>query len=327
MPRAAPRTVEVTGDRTRRGLGRDRRLLRRPRPPPRVLHRALRPPVRGARHLARRTLTPGRPRRAQRAPGRTAPGSRSTRRRAGRSPAGRHLLHEPRRRAREPRGGGRRADFDGVAGAAPRARWAVDARHGDDRRRHARPAASPSTPRSTTRFCTPTWSATSTAPTPASTAGCTSPTDYTPMGELLAVGHLPAAEPAARAARAGGRARRRAVAARRRARGRLAAALVARRLRDEHHDRRPGDAVPGRELVRRAARRPRAGGLPRAARQRARHAAGELAVQRPHRQPLVHAARLHPGGNGLRRARAATTTASTRRRRRSSTPPRTRRSR
>ena len=92
-------------------------------------------------------------------------------------------------------------------------------------------------------------------------------------GQLLALGHLPHAEPAARAARAGRRARRRALGPGRRACRRRAATLVAGGRGDERHDRRSRDAVPGRELVGGAAGRPRAGGLPRTARERARRAA------------------------------------------------------
>ena len=68
------------------------------------------------------------------------------------------------------------------------------------------------------------------------------------------------------------RPRRRALGPRDRPRRRLAAALGAGQQRDEHHDRRPGDAVPGRGLVARAARRPRGGGV-RAAASRTRPSA------------------------------------------------------
>ena len=124
-------------------------------------------------------------------------------------------------------------------------------------------------------------------------------TDHTPMGNLSLSGHLPHPEPAARAARARGVPRRGALDPGRHARRQLAAAMVARRVGDERHDGRLRHAVPGRELVRRAARRPRAGGVPRAARQRAAPATGSLAGERARRHPLLRAARLHPGGNGL----------------------------
>ena len=109
-------------------------------------------------------------------------------------------------------------------------------------------------------------------------------------------------------------------------RRRLAAAVGAGRRGDEHHDRRPGDAVPGRELVHGAARRPR-GRRPTAALRANALGAPAGAARRyhgPRRQPLVRAARLHRERPGLRRQAAATTTARTRPRRRSSTPPRTR---
>ena len=146
-------------------------------------------------------------------------------------------------------------------------------------------------------------------------------------GEPLVVGHLPHPEPAARAARARRVPRRGALDPGRRARRQLAAAMVARRVGDERHDGRPRHAVPGRELVRRAARRPRAGGVPRAARQRAAPATGSLAGERARRHPLLRAARLRRRRSRTARARAPTATAGDRPRRRSSTPPPTRRSR
>ena len=138
-----------------RGLRPGRRLLRLVRPPPRLLLRALRPPVRAHRDVARRAPHPGRP------PERG--GSRAQRRLGAvrhdggpeRRPPGRHLLREPRRRAAQPRGGGRRARASTrwrarPRGAGPRCSTAR-------RSTAARPtAASPSRRRSTTPSCTPT---------------------------------------------------------------------------------------------------------------------------------------------------------------------------
>ena len=280
-----------------RGLRPDGRLLRLARPPPRLLLRALRPPVRTHRDLARRTSYPGRP------PERS--GSRAQRRLGEvrhdggpeRRPPGRHLLHEPRRRAAQPRGGGRREELR-RGGGPGRGALGLDARPREGRRRLARrprrlhDGALPRLPapqRDRRRRRRLSRHGRQGAGRHRSHAD----------GEPLAVGHLPHPEPAARAARARGVPRRGALDPGRRARRQLAAAMVARRVGDERHDGRPRHAVPGRELVRRAARRPRAGGVPRAARQRAASATGSLAGERARRHPLLRAARLHRGGNGL----------------------------
>ena len=200
---------------------------------PHVLHRHLRPAVRGLRHLA------GRARSARR--GRDAAGT-------GGNGAWVTLRHDDRPAtcivkvglsytgldgARgEPRRRDRRLgfDFDATRAAAARPlgrRCSTRSRSsGGDRPT----AASPSTPRCTTRCCTRTWPATSTAATSASTARCTPRAGYTPyqnfslwdtyrpqnqLLELLDAARGP---------------RRRAVAARDRPRRRLAAALGAGQL-------------------------------------------------------------------------------------------------
>ena len=140
---------------------------------PAVLQRAVRPPVRALRHVARLDADPGRARERQRLRRQRRAGSPSTPRTTEQVDLqGRHLLHGPRRRARATspprRGDGLRLRRHPRAGAPQR--WHVDAVQGDDRRAARPTAASPTTRRSTTRSCTRTWSATSTAPTRASTA-------------------------------------------------------------------------------------------------------------------------------------------------------------
>ena len=124
----------------RRGLGRDGRLLQLPRPPPRVLLRALRPPVRGDGDLAQHAPHPREPpdgRRAQRLQRRLGH-VRHDGEPDGR-PGGRDLLRQPGGRAAQPRGGGRRAELRRSRGRGGD-EVGVDARAGARRRRAAGPA-------------------------------------------------------------------------------------------------------------------------------------------------------------------------------------------
>ena len=295
----------------------------------RLLHGHVRPAVRVLRHVARQRLP--RPAAGTRpAAAATAPGSRfdaTTDRDVVRQ--GRPVLHRSRRaRGRTSRRRPRTPSTSTPPRAARTTTWKRAARRDQDRRRHHATGSAPSTPRSTTRCCTRTWPATSTAGTRASTARCTPRTGYTPYQNFSLWDTYRPQNQLLAAARTAGRPRRRAVGGRDRPGRRLAAALGAGQHRDQHHDRRPGDAVPGRGLVEGPARRARAGGLRAAAQERHQHAAGRLAVQRPLGRGLLPRARLHPVRARLGRTaptRAATTTASTRRRRRWSTRPPTRR--
>ena len=261
--------IHVVGDRTHRGLGARRRLLRRQRRPHRLLHRdrstgrSPRSAPGAARPRSGRAATPP-------APAATAPGSPSTR-----PPTADVVLKvglsytgvagrpgQPRRRNRRRLRLRRRA-----AGAARAVGGAT--RRDQDRRRHGRARRPRSTPRSTTRCCTRTWPATSTARTPASTARCTTPSDYTPyqnfslwdtyrpQNQLLEM---------LRTGRWRGTWRCRCVAIGRDG-GWLPRWALAEQ-RNQHHDRRPGDAVPGRGVVEGPARRARAGGVRAAAAER-----------------------------------------------------------
>ena len=112
------------------------------------------------------------------------------------------------------------------------------------------------------------------------------------LPELVPVGHLPhagAAAVPAGAARVPGHG---AVAAAGRRRERPAAALGLRHGRDEHHDRRPGHAVPGRRLPAGAAQGPRGGGVPGAEEPRGPRRPRVLAVRRPAGRPGVPGRRL-----------------------------------
>ena len=292
------------GDRTVEGRVDAGRLLRRPRRHTRLLHGDVRPPVhaltaRGAGRHARARL-PGRcgERRA-----RTAPGSPST-------PAT-TATSWSRSACRTPGIEGARAnlaaetadsyDFDATRAAAARhaGSSSSDQIEIDGRRRAT--GASPSTPRSTTRCCTRTWPATSTARYMGFDGQVHTADGYTPYQNFSLWDTYRPQNQLLELLDAGRRAGRRAVAAGDRPRRRLAAALGARQQRDQHHDRRPGDAVPGRDLVQGPARRPRGGGVRGCcARTPTSTPPAELALQRPHRQSTTTRERGYiPSGLGL----------------------------
>ncbi|MEK8169191.1 glycoside hydrolase domain-containing protein [Streptomyces sp. M19] len=72
--------------------------------------------------------------------------------------------------------------------------------------------------------------------------------------------------------------------------------LGAGQQRDQHHDGRPGDPVPGGGVVQGPAEGVRGRGIRAAEEERDRHPARRLAVQRPLRHGLLPRPRLHPSG-------------------------------
>ena len=315
-----------------RGPGARRQLLRRQGRPHRLLHRQLRP----ARSppTAPGAAPPAPPAAGTRpAPAATAPGSPSTRPPTatswsrwgcptpGLDGARKNLTAETGGSLRLRRDPGRAARDLGRSSSTP---CKIGGGHG-------RPAAAPSTPRSTTRCCTRTWPATSTAGTWASTDKVHTAERLHAVPELLAVGHLPPAEPAAgdaRPRRSPGTWRCRCVAI-----GRDGGWLPRWALANSETNIMTGDPVTpflveawSKGLLAGS----RAGGVRAAAGERAGAATGRLAVQRAQRDTDYYSRpRLHPvradAAARTARTRAATTTATTRPRPPWSTRRRTRR--
>ena len=311
-----------------RGPGTRGRLLRRARPAHRLLQRLVRPAVQLVRDVARVSHRAGQPGRRRHRRQRRM-GQLRRHHRPGRRGQGRPVVHRRRRRAPQPGRGDRR-----LVRLRRRPREAARPVDTPARQRAGRRAAAPtgsarSSPPCTTPNCTRTWPATWTAAYTGFDGKAAHRKRLHAVPELVAVGHAPAAEPAAGAAATAGRPGRGAVGSGHRAGGRVAAALGAGQQRNQHHDRRPGDAVPRRGVVEGSARRARARGVRAAQGQRDQPAAGRFAVQRPRRRrrTTTSAGTSRPacGSASTARTRAATTTARTRRRRRWSTRPPTRR--